>query len=378
MKIDRSGKDLQYKSTKGMQDFKDPFATSGQKDPFAGRKNPFEMEGRKNPFEGTNEDKEDAVFKDSGLSLGLKTLNNKTAPPPKVNVFRVGAPSPMGNMFPHNSDNVFAKSGYMQNEYGYLQTRNPNGSDSSKYGDFNNFQKAPGQLLSPIGGGTNKKDEKYYRKFHDPSPKVEMMNNSFETPTSKGVFNHAFIDINQNKKNDPGSFGVSPRDISTTRAVFNQQTKFNEQKREYEVPTPQRNMNKEVMTPSGYAYSSSPYGYPNNYQNAFVNYGNTPTGGSFGASPAAWQFNMTSPNATAFQNYGTSPFTQFVGREAKADQASSPKFNSVSAGQKQNHFPPSGQDSSRQYNNQLASAFNKFNNVIPNYAQSPANAFSFS
>jgi hypothetical protein len=45
MKIDRSGKDLQSKSTKGMQDFKDPFATSGQKDPFAGRKNPFEMEG---------------------------------------------------------------------------------------------------------------------------------------------------------------------------------------------------------------------------------------------------------------------------------------------------------------------------------------------
>jgi putative IMPACT (imprinted ancient) family translation regulator len=37
-----------------------------------------------------------------------------------------------------------------------------------------------------------------------------------------------------------------------------------------------------------------------------------------------------------------------------------------------------GQDSARQYNAQFASAFSKMNTMPQNYAQSPANAFSFS
>jgi len=52
----------------------------------------------------------------------------------------------------------------------------------------------------------------------DPSPKVNTVLGVFQTPTSRGVFNHRFGDM-QDRKDGTGSFGASPRDISTTRAV---------------------------------------------------------------------------------------------------------------------------------------------------------------
>jgi len=134
-------------------------------------------------------------------------------------------------------------------------------------------------------------------------------------------------------------------------------------------------MNKDLQTPSGAYFASSPAYVYTNYQNAFVtNYGNTPTGGSFGASPAAWFFNMPSPNTGMANNY-LSPFTKQQFEQKEVNQEQSPKFNSISD---HHHLPTNpygnGQDSSRVFNPSLVSAFNK----LQNYAPSPANAFSFS
>jgi len=97
---------------------KDPFATTNTKDPFStantkdplnsmkdpfsseGQKDPFSSESQKNPFEVVKEEKEDMPFKESGLSLGLKTLNSKPQPLPfGMNPFKNGAPSPSGALF---------------------------------------------------------------------------------------------------------------------------------------------------------------------------------------------------------------------------------------------------------------------------------------
>ena len=199
----------------------------------------------------------------------------------------------------------------------------------------------------------------------------------FQTPTSRGVFNPRFADNNE-RKNETGSFGASPKDISTTKAVFNQQTHF-EKGKDFEGETPQRAFNRDLQTPSNNYFGNSPAYIYANYQNAFgPNYGNTPTGGSFGASPAAWIFNMPSPY-TGFANNYLSPFNQGQQFEPKeTNQKQSPKFNSITETNRQpiNQYS-SGQDSARAFNASLASAFNKLQG-IPNYAPSPANAYSFS
>jgi hypothetical protein len=155
----------------------------------------------------------------------------------------------------------------------------------------------------------------------------------FQTPTSKGVYNQRFGDMSC-KKDETGSFGVSPKDISTTKAVFNQQTKFN---KEYDILTPSQQNMKPMMNSNFFA--NSPACGMVNPQNPFgINYGNTPTGGSFGASPSAgWFFNMTSPRTGTAQAQPqpqpqtfVSPFTNVQMQESQnkeTDQEQSPKFN---------------------------------------------------
>lgn len=127
-------------------------------------------------------------------------------------------------------------------------------------------------------------------------------------------------------------------------------------------------------------YASSPYGYPN-IQNAFVpQYGNTPTGGSFGASPAAWFFNIPSPNTgtAANNNNYQSPFAQMPTFAENKGIEQSPKFNSVTDWKTNLVHNPSGMDSTRQYNASMNPNFNKMQHNNQNYVMSPANAFSFS
>jgi hypothetical protein len=296
---------------------KDPFNSAGQKDPFESiMKNPFENDMQKNPFESGNDAKEEAPFKDSGLTMGLNSLNSRQTAMPMNSMFKASAPSPIGGYFGQNSDGNMTKNAYTTDELGYLSSRNQYGADSNRYAYYNPYGKMPGQILSPSGAASSHKVGKGDKKMNEASPKMDMINNVFETPTSKGVFNHKFVDIS-NKKDEVGSFGASPRDISTTKAVFNQQTKFAEGKKEYEIPTPQRNMGRDMMTPSaGFYFANSPYGYVN-YQNAFVGFSNTPTGGSFGASPAAWQFNMPSPHTGNMQQMNMSPFNPNLIKEQK-------------------------------------------------------------
>lgn len=319
-------------------------------------KNPFENEKQKNPFEAEGEERDDMPFKASGLSLGLTSLGSKPQAPPSMNVFKTGAPSPMG---------------------GYFMSGMDSGTEAARLAYFNQVSRNPYPMMSPSGAASTKRAAKHFKREVDQSPGAEMMQNVFQTPTSRGMFMHRFGDMSA-KKDETGSFGASPKDISTTKAVFNQQTKFANLKKEYEIPTPQRGMNREAPTPTQHYFGTSPYGFVN-YQNAFIsNYGNTPTGGSFGASPAAWHFNMPSPHTGQATNH-ISPFNQSIAFEAKeAVQEPSPKFNTISESNRQPPGFNNGQDSVRQYNAQLASAFNKMNAVPPNYAVSPVNAFSFS
>lgn len=339
--------------------FKDPFSTSTTKDPFnsSSLKNPFENEKQKNPFEveGEERERDDMPFKASGLSLGLTSLGTKPQAHPNMNVFKTGAPSPMG---------------------GYFMSGMDSGTEAARIAYFNQVSRHPYPMMSPSGAASTKRAGKHFKREMDQSPSVEMMNHIFQTPTSRG-FMQRFGDMSA-KKDETGSFGASPKDISTTKAVFNQQTKFGHIKKEYEVPTPQRGMNRDSSTPSQPYFTTYPYGFVN-YQNAYMsNYGNTPTGGSFGASPAGWNLNMPSPHTGLANNY-ISPFNQSIAFEAKeVAQEPSPKFNTISESHRQPPGFNSGQDSVRQYNAQFTSAFNKTNTAAQNYAVSPVNAFSFS
>lgn len=318
-------------------------------------KDPFDTEKQKNPFE-SNDDK-NTVFKDTGLSLGLKSLNSRPQQTNQPNPFKNSGASPSGAFYFSGMDsNKATKGGY--------------------YGQFAGGMYPP--MMSPYGATPG---QKYPRKdMKDPgqSPRVDSMGGVFQTPTSKGVVNQRLGDMS-GRKDETGSFGASPRDISTTKAVFDHQTKFgNLRDGGYDMMTPNRYMGKDFPTPANYFVSSPAYGQ-NGFQNVFVqNYGNTPTGGSFGASPAAWVFNMPSPH-TGMANAMT-PFNQgqdFTQKDGQ--QEHSPKFNSVSESSKQpGNMKQSGQDSSRALNQNLNNVFTKNNQMTPNYAPSPAHAFSFS
>ena len=235
-------------------------------------------------------------------------------------------------------------------------------------------------IMSPWDTSHNQKFPKpQTTKNQNQSPKVDAMDGVFQTPTSKGAFNYKNLEANPKHNNETGSFGASPHDISTTKAVFEQHTKFGNQKEKgFEVPTPNRQMNKEMVNPYQYFANSPAYGYTP-YQNAFIqHYGNTPTGGSFGASPVTWVFNVPSPH-TGMANTMT-PFNQGQENEQKSNQQKhSPKFNSVSESNRQPwNIQQTGQDSARAFNANMTSAFNKMAGMVPNYSPSPAHAFSFS
>lgn len=263
---------------------------------------------------------------------------------------------------------------------GYFASGMDSGTEASRQiAYFQQYGRMPYPMHSPSGANSYKRVIKSDKKEIEQSPKVELMNNIFQTPTSRGLLNQRFGDTSKNK-DDAGSFGASPIDISTTKAVFNQQTKFQNLNKEYEIPIAQKQGNKDVMTPSGNYFSASPYVFTNNYQSSFVpNYGNTPTGGSFGASPVCY-FNMPSPHTGMAVNNMT-PFNQasaFEQRDGSSYGHSSPKFNSIPEHLKMPQNIMSGQDSARQYNANFSGGFNKMNNMNQNYASSPANAFSFS
>lgn len=139
---------------------------------------------------------------DSGLTLGLKELNSKNQLPFGYmnNVFKTGTPSPMGSFYPSGMDS------------GTEAQRNAFYFPYSRAGAYPMFSPS-GAASYRQGGGT--------RKDIEQSPRVDMIPGVFATPTSKGQppFHHG----DMSGRGDPGSFGASPRDISTTKAVFNQQ-----------------------------------------------------------------------------------------------------------------------------------------------------------
>ena len=327
-----------------MGSFKDPFgAAQSNKDPFD------TSQKKKNPFDTKADGKDDQPFKSSGLSLGLKDLGSNRAQTNMnhLNVFKTGMPSPMGAFFGNGMDS---------------------GRDASRNAYFQQQMYARGgyPMMSPSAAITSARGAKFQRREVEQSPRVEMMPNVFQTPTSRAMMNQRLGDMS-GRKDETGSFGASPKDISTTKAVFNQQTKFNQPRDRPDVPGMQK-QGSDIITPSGNMFfSNSPYGQvAANYQNAFVsNYQNTPTGGSFGASPAAWYFNMPSPHTGAAANQMT-PFNQHAAfaeqKEGSVKSHHSPKFNT-----QVNHVAPHmAQRMVKQASNQQ------------NYAMSPVNAFSFS
>ena len=328
---------------------KDPFASKlEQKDPFAPEKDT-------NPFESGKEGKDNAAFKSSGLSLGLKDMNG-FRPPVSMgshnNVFKTGIPSPMGAYFPTGID-----SGRDLNSAFYYP-----------------YQRVPMSMFSPSGAASNSRGNLFTKRGIDQSPRIEISKGIFQTPISKTVAQQPG-DMST-KREDSGSFGGSPKDISTTKAVFNQQTKFSRNKCE-ETPSNMRQVKGEVITPTNNYFTGSPYGMVS-YQPAFFipQMGNTPTGWNF-PPPPSWCFNIPSPHTGNAGGQGpqfNSGMT-FVNKEGSVQDNMSPKFNSVS---ESNKHPITGQDSTRQFSNNLAPNFLNMQNIPQNYAMSPNNAFSFS
>jgi len=341
------------------QSKKDPFAPDESfKDPFANNfKDPFASEKPRDPF---GDNKDNAAFKDSGLSLGLKDLSG-SKPTVSINyannVFKTGIPSPMGNYFPSGMDS---------------------GTEAARanfYFQYGRPQAYP--MFSPSGAASNTRAG-FGRKEMDQSPRVDIHPGIFQTPTSRGI-NVMNPGEMSGRRADPGSFGCSPRDISTTKAVFNQQSNFSNPKRD-DNSTQMKFGGKDIMTPQGNYFSGSPYAVPG-YQPAFFvpQVGNTPTGGSFGASPAGWSFNIPpSPNTGAHN--GISPFNPamaFTQVEGSSKDHLSPTFNAANDAKRKINMM-TGQDSARQYNSSMNQNYYNKANPGQNFPVSPANAFSFS
>jgi len=323
----------------------DPFAPSQVKvDPFATtRKDPFAPDQRRNPFETNRDNKEDMPFKNSGLSLGLKdsNANKPAAPVPSFNnVFKTGVPSPMGALYNSGMDS---------------------GTEAQRQFYYPSYPKG---MQMP--------------NFNPSGTAMNRYQGAFQTPTSKGVQNIRMGDMS-NKGEDAGSFGGTPKEISTTKAVFNQQTKFTNQSNDPQNSA--RQGGRDISTPSNNYFASSPYGVGMmNYQPTALimpQYGNTPTGGNFGQSPTAWGFNIPSPH-TGIAGIQMSPFNQATAfaqpREGSVQDHQSPKFNSVSENSRMGQNIR-GQEMNRQFFSTIPQ-----NMIKPpaNFAMSPANAFSFS
>ena len=299
----------------GMNQYKDPFNSSQQiKDPFSCNS------VQKNPFESSSEATQQTAFKDSGLSLGLKSLNAQS---------KKGAQN-MCNPFKGTVASPFTNSNY------FLTGCSPSAFTPSKQG-------------YSIRGTTRARETP-----HSPA--------MFQTPTSKGIYNQKFGDMSV-KRDETGSFGASPKDISTTKAVIYQQSKM--PNKEYELLTPSQ-QNLRPMHNNNFFSNSPAYGLNNPYNPFCGNYANTPTGGSFSASPGGnWIFNIqnaASPHTGTAQqqqfiNMQINEFQQNKNNETNQDQ--SPKFNSISDNTNKNYM-------------------NIKKSMNHNYPMSDVNAFSFS
>ena len=268
------------------------------------------------------------------------------------NVFKTGIPSPMGAYYPTGMDS---------------------GRDVNKC-FYDSYQRIPMQMFSPSGAASTGRGNIFIKREIEQSPKIEINRGIFQTPSSKGVMQYQPGDMST-KREDAGSFGGSPKDISTTKAVFNQQTKFLSNKKE-ETPSNMRQMKGEEMTPTNNYFTGSPYGMIS-YQPAYLipHQENTPTGGNF-PPPASWCFNIPSPHTGNLGRQGIqfNPGMAYVNKEGSVQDNMSPKFNSVSESNKHPINQMAAQDSVKQFNN----------NFVPNflnsqkYGMSPNNAFSFS
>ena len=294
---------------------KDPYSMGAGRDPFGGPKEQFAIvtlptkdpfgnpAQSKNPFETGGQVKSETAFKDSKLTLGLKSLNSQPRPQqtaPIMHPFKTNMASPSAVMYFNNMDPGTGKAAII--------------SQYPRGGMY--------PMMSPSAFTPSRNQYNQYNRGTGRARDLPSSPGMFQTPTSKGYMSA--------KKDETGSFGVSPKDISTTKAVFNQQTNIH---KEYEVLTPTQQQHLKPMMVSNFFASSPAYGNSMNHNPFGVNYGNTPTGGSFGASPAhGWFFNNASPNTGTAQNL-VSPFTnvqmQEVQQNDQGQQEHSPKFNSI-------------------------------------------------
>ena len=96
-----------------MPSMKDPFNVTTTKDPFNmhAMKDPFSGENQKNSFETNEKQNNDMPFKESGLSLGMKTLNSKVQMNPyNLNLLKNWSNSPLGGYLFTGIDGNLANS----------------------------------------------------------------------------------------------------------------------------------------------------------------------------------------------------------------------------------------------------------------------------
>lgn len=256
----------------------------------------------------------------------------------------------------------------------------PSGMDSGTDAARANFYFPNGKypsypMFSPNGAASVKRGD-FSRKEVEQSPRVEIHPGAFQTPTSRGIHPNHPGEMS-GRRADPGSFGCSPRDISTTKAVFNQQNNFINPGKE-ESSSKAKQGGKETMNPPNNFFNAQ-YPMPGYQQNYFMpQAGNTPTGG-FAASPAGWSFNIPRSPNTGVPNI-MSPFNvaaAFAQGDGSARDHLSPTFNATSDG-KLHPGMMNGQDSARQYNTNFNQNYFPKNQPAQNFPMSPANAFSFS
>jgi hypothetical protein len=207
------------------------------------------VENYKNPYEQTHESKNDIHSKNNGLTLGLDKI-----PTPSIgvghhnNVFRTSMPSPMEAYISHGIDNENEKLKQMA----YLQQ----------------FGRSTYPVQSPSEASSNRILARCGKKETEQSPKVEIMPNIFQTPTSRGYLTKDMLKYHLNR-DETRSF-LPCVDIAANRAVYNQQ----------------RQGNKEGMTSPANFFLNSPYALTNNFQHPYrYNNANLQNAGSFGASP---------------------------------------------------------------------------------------------
>jgi hypothetical protein len=271
------------------------------------------------------------------LTLGLDKIPR---PPIGVghpnNAFRTSMPSPMEAYISHGMDD-----NEQLKQIAYLQQ----------------FGKSPYPMQSPSGVNSNRLSVRNGKKEAEQSS-VEIIPNTFQTPTSRGNLNQRYVEMPL-KREETRSFLPCMKDIAANRVVYNQQ----------------RQGSKEVMNSPANYFLNSPYGFTNNYHNTYQQYyANHQNVGSFGASPG--YFNVQSPYTGMVPN-NMSYFNQPVvydQRDGSSYEHSSPRFNSIPENTKVPQNKINGQDSARQYNENFIRNLPQANRNF----ESPAAAFDFS